>query len=249
MEKGVYQQFYELEATHWWFVGMHSICRAILTHHRVHSHERLLDVGCGTGLWLTQMTSLGQAYGCDISSEALAFCRSRNLQQLVQASGECLPFPEGSFSLITALGVIEHVENDLQMLSEIYRVCEPGGMFFLLTSAYPFLWSYHDEAVHHHRRYWARELKAKIAAVGFEALKVSYVNAILFPAILGVRLVQRLVGWEPNEKDRTPDIFRVPVIINRLLTLLLVLEGPVLKYTRFPFGVGLIVLAQKPRCP
>jgi SAM-dependent methyltransferase len=249
MEKGVYKQFYELEKDQWWFAGMRLICRTVL-------ERRLdgvgmgatgcLDVGCGTGLWTKELERFGPAWGLDSSPEALAFCRRRGMAKLVRASAGSLPFADATYGVITALGVIEHLDDDKGMLAELRRVCKPGGYVLFLTSAYQFLWSRHDEIVHHKRRYTNEQFRRLLEGAGFETVRSTYVNAVLFPLVLAVRLVQRLRGTAEVKQEGSPDVFMPPAIINRLLYLVLWAEAKLLRVMDFPFGVGLLALARKP---
>lgn len=248
MEQAVYQQFYENEKEHWWFVGMCEICGTLLKQGlgswRTKSH-RFLDVGCGTGLWTAELEQGGRVCGLDYSADALKFCQKRGLKKLVQASGVSLPFVKDSYDAITALGVIEHLEDDKEFLMEVFRVCAPGGYILLLTSAYEFLWSQHDKIVHHTRRYTCGQLRSLLAASGFEPICISYVNRILSIPILFIRLIQRLLP-EKEQTEGSPDLFMPPRILNRILFRMLWLEAKLTNICPYLFGVGIVVFARKP---
>ena len=249
MEKEVYQQFYDLERDQWWFAGMRLICRTVLERRLGGAGAgaaRCLDVGCGTGLWTKELERFGPGWGLDFSPEALAFCRQRGMARLVRASASSLPFADGSFGLLTALGVIEHLDDDKGMLAELHRVCKPGGHVLFLTSAYQLLWSRHDEIVHHKRRYTDDQFRKLLEGAGFETVRSTYVNTFLFPLVLAVRLVQRMLGTTETAGSGSPDVFMPPAIINRLLYLVLWAEAKLLRVMGFPFGVGLLALARKP---
>jgi ubiquinone/menaquinone biosynthesis C-methylase UbiE len=112
----------------------------------------------------------------------------------VRASATSLPFADASYNIITALELIEHMDDDKGFLGELYRVCKPEGHILLLTSAYKLLWSQHDEIVHHKRRYTRKQVEALLHASRFKVVSSSYVNTFLFSPILVIRLVQRLVS-------------------------------------------------------
>lgn len=116
------------------------------------------------------------------------------MTRLVRASALQLPLASASFDVITMLGVIEHLDDDKDVCAELHRVCRPGGIVLFLTSAYQFLWSRHDEIVHHKRRYTDEQFRKLLERVGFETIRSSYVNAILFPLVLAIRLAQRMLG-------------------------------------------------------
>jgi len=249
VEQSVYQQFYRIEKDHWWFVGMRDICRTVLNRSLPQpggTEQKYLDVGCGTGLWTTELSELGVSCGLDFSPDALTFCQKRGVKQLVRASATSLPFADGSYSIITALGLIEHLDDDKGFLRELYRVCRPEGHILLLTSAYKFLWSQHDEIVHHKRRYTCGQLKSILAASGFVPVCISYVNTILFIPILFIRLIQRFLP-EKAETQGSPDLFVPPRLVNRILFSMLWLEAKLINIIcPYPFGVGIVVLARKP---
>jgi ubiquinone/menaquinone biosynthesis C-methylase UbiE len=248
MNKQVYKQFFENERDHWWFAGMRTICKSLLASvPRAIRQERCLDVGCGTGLWTQELNEYGFACGIDVAAEALHFCRERGLSRLVHCEGEGLPFAENSWDIITALGVIEHIEDDKAFLNELYRVCAPGGYVLLLTSAYKLLWSRHDDIVHHKRRYLRSEFEHLLKQAHFTVVRSSHVNSILFPPILAVRLAQRFLGRRTvSERDVSPELFKPAAAINRLLYFVLWLESRILRYSEIPMGVGLIAVARKP---
>lgn len=248
MEHGVYQQYYDLEQHHWWFAGMRTICQSVLERITGVPPETALclDVGCGTGLWTKQLESFGATWGLDVSEEALKFCRERGINRVVLAPGEKIPFPDRHFDIITSLGVIEHVADHERFATELHRVCKPGGHALLLTSAFPILWSRHDDIVHHKRRYRKRGFETVLQTAGFTIIKCSYVNAALFPMLLPLRLLQRLFTARAMlEGQTTPDVFLPPLFLNRFLYRLLAWEARCLPHINLPIGVGLVALAQR----
>ena len=249
MEHAVYQQFYELERDHWWFRGMRTICRSQLARaSQLNGRGRLrcLDIGCGTGLWTSELESLGTVWGLDVAPEALQHCRARGLRRLIRGLAERLPIADDSCDVVTALGVLEHVDDDAGLIDELARVCRPGGHVLLLTSAYRGLWSAHDEAVHHKRRYTRAELLRLLSRSEFEIVKLSYVNALLLPAIVGFRLAQRLFQRRCVERpSRSPDVFRVPGPLNHLLYACLWAESRWLRQANLPWGVGVLAVVRR----
>ncbi len=207
---------------------------------------KCLDVGCGTGLWTKELEAIGPVCGVDFSSEALHFSRKRGIVRLVRGTAELLPFRTESHELITAIGVIEHLDDEKGFLSELFRVCRPGGYVLFLTSAYAFLWSRHDEIVHHKRRYTKGEFSRLLVSSGFEVVQSSYMNTFLFLPILAIRLIQRLVGAQAGPQNGSPDVFMPASPINRFLYKILWVEAKVMNFASLPFGVSLLALARKP---
>jgi len=249
VEQGVYQQFYDLEQDHWWFAGMRAICRSLLKRLWLGSDRgptTCLDVGCGTGLWTKELDAFGHVCGLDVAPDALHFCRKRGIDRLVRATVEHLPFRPDSFNLITALGLIEHLDDDTRFLSELSRVCRPGGYVLLLTSAYDFLWSRHDDIVHHKRRYTKAQFLRLLTTSGFDVMRTTYVNTFLFVPILAIRLLQRVSPASAITHNGSPDVFMPAPWVNGLLYAILRAEARLASVVSFPFGVGLLAVARKP---
>jgi len=137
-----------------------------------------------------------------------------------------------------ALDVIEHIDNDLIALRELKRVTKPDGLILITVPAYQFLWSAHDLAHHHKRRYSSKILKNKLKEAGFEILKLSYFNTILSPIIISLRLIKKLIH------SKKPDIGTVNPLLNYLLKLLFYIEAPIIKYFNLPFGISLVAVAR-----
>ena len=242
MKREEYQRNYELEESYWWFTGMRKVYFALLD---LIFHDTtdisVLDVGCGTGAMLRYLRRYGTVTGFDVSEIALKLCRHQS--RLVQGSADSLPFAAESFDLITALGLIEHVEDDAKVVEELYRVCKPGGYVLSFTSAFMFLWSHHDEANRHFRRYTAGEFRNLFESVRFEVVKISYINTFLFPPILLARLIQRWTGIDKRIHER--DFIKMPALLNSSLSGLLGIEASLIKRVNLPFGVGLICVSRK----
>jgi SAM-dependent methyltransferase len=144
---------------------------------------------------------------------------------------------------VTALDVLEHIRQDMIAMAEIYRVLKPGGLFVTLVPAYGFLWSEHDEALNHVRRYVAGELRAKLVTSGFVLERVTYYIFFLFLPILLFRLWQGLTrtSISPAVSYREPSN-----CFNKLFVLLLDLERHMLKFINIPLGVSVLAVSRKP---
>jgi SAM-dependent methyltransferase len=246
VEDLAYVQTHALEESHWWFVGMREVYRKQIEGLTASRDLSILDVGCGTGGNLALLERFGRTYGLDYSPAAAAFTRGRGWPRVAVASAIDLPHPDGTFDLVTAFGVIEHVEDDGRMLEEMRRVTRPGGHLLIMTSAHPWLWSVHDDHVHHLRRYRRAELAARVTEAGWQLEQLSYVNSVLFPPIAAVRGLQRLLPAARSDADRGMSGFGLPPApVNRALAGLLSLEGTLMQRFDLPMGVGFICRARK----
>ena len=240
-----YQQMYELEDTHWYFIGKRLIIKSILERYLLpRKNCRILDIGCGTGKILEMLRPFGDVSGADTSIAALEFCRKRGVDNLYHLTREvCLPFIDSSFDFVTAFDVLEHVDDDRRMIREIRRVCNPSGKLLITVPAFMFLWSPHDDAVQHRRRYTKKQLQELLKLEGLRVLQASYTNFFLFPIAVAVRWFRTAF----HGKRASSEFFiQIPDIVNRLFLSVLRLEAAMIPKISFPFGVSIVCLAEKP---
>jgi SAM-dependent methyltransferase len=245
MEVGEYEIMYKAEDRHWWYLGMTDITRGVLDRWIGRNKQlAILDAGCGTGSILQTLQDYGAPTGIDTHTEALQFCKMRRLTRLCQASITHLPFPDGTFDLITSFDVLSEVGHprDEQGLDEFLRVLKPGGHLLLRLPAYSWLRGQHDERVHTRRRYTRRQLERMLPAHGFEVLETSYANTLLFPLAAAKRLSEKILKPTHEGSDLTlPTGF-----LNRVFKALLSAEAPLIRTVGLPFGMTLVALARKP---
>ena len=245
MEWPEYKRMYQVEDSHWWFVGRRQLARVFIEQSFTSSSKpRILDIGCGTGGNLAFLARWGEGSGIDLSPLALSLARCRRLPRLAQASGLALPYPAATFDLVTLFDVLYHrwITDDDQAVREAYRVLRPGGWLLLTDSALPSLWSVHDEIYYARQRYTLATVQAKLTEVGFEAGVFSYANALLLPIVVATRTLTR---WLPTTED--VDVQPLPVWLNRLLIGVRGLETAWLRRGHtFPLGSSLICFTQKP---
>jgi hypothetical protein len=103
------------------------------------------------------------------------------------------------------------------------------------------LWSHHDEINHHRRCYAKAQLVDHLTQAGFQVTYTSFFNSLLFPAVAGVRALQKLAGF----KDDGSDLGQVPGPLNAALTALFALEARAMPAFSLPVGVSLIAVAQR----
>ncbi|HEY6120535.1 MAG TPA: methyltransferase domain-containing protein [Pyrinomonadaceae bacterium] len=244
MEQHTYSIMREVEGAHWWFVGrrqiiesfLRDICAKLPT-----SRPQILDVGCGTGANLEMLAHFGETQGVDVSSDALNFCRERGLQNVREGEAEKLPFADSSFDLVTALDVVEHLDDDRAGLGEMFRVLRPNGRALLFVPAFMFLWGVQDDVSNHRRRYTLSTLQRAVRDSGLVVERATYANITFFAPILAGRLLMRATGLRPASEN---NINVGP--LNGILGKMLGAERFVLKNMNLPFGVSAICVARKP---
>jgi len=242
MDKAYYREYYDLERKHWWFRARSEI---LMSHLRRLLDGRtdlwILNVGAATGRSSELLRELGRVVSVEYDADCCAFTRSRTDLELMQASILDLPFASGTFDLVCAFDVIEHVENDARGVTELSRVCRPGGFVCLTVPAFSFLWSRHDEVNHHYRRYTRAQVQVVASPSGLQPVFHTYFNFWLFFPIAGFRLLSRIFPGKPRE-DAGSDFFSVQnSLLDRMFYGIFRSETAILRTgVRFPVGVSIL---------
>jgi SAM-dependent methyltransferase len=243
MQAHHYPILYRVEETHWWYLGRRRIIGSLVEKICSGLNEpnpSILDVGCGTGANLKMLAAYGKAEGVDISSQAVDFCRQRGLDSVKLGPIEHLPYDNGSFDLVTALDVIEHLDDDVAGLREIRRVLRRDGRVLLFVPAFMFLWGVQDDVSNHRRRYTLPSLLRAVEAAGFSADWASYANISFFFPVLLVRSVMRWLGL------RAATEYGINIsLLNGPFSQLFAAERFILKDGKLPFGASAVCIARR----
>ena len=243
MQEHHYPILFEVEESHWWYLGRRDLlasCVSDIKQEMRVSDMRILDVGCGTGANLKMLAQFGRAEGIDLSQQALDFCKERGLNGVQYGEAENLPFENGSYDLVTALDVLEHLDDDGTGLNEIYRVLRPNGRALIFVPAFMFLWGVQDDVSNHRRRYTRSELTTAVQKAGLEVELASYANFTFFFPVLAVRTVMRLFKITADSEYG----INLP-FLNKVFAKLFSAESFFVKKNLFPFGVSLLCIARK----
>jgi SAM-dependent methyltransferase len=181
----------DVDEHHWWYRGRRRVIRAELDRLPLAPGAVVLDAGCGSGRTLLELVRYGEVHGIELNPAAAEAARSRGCGEVRIGRLEELPWDSSTFDLITCLDVIEHTADDRIALSELRRVTKPGGWLLVTVPAYQALWSLHDEANHHYRRYGRRSLRSAAVAAGWTIVRMSSFNSVLLAPAAVVRLAQR----------------------------------------------------------
>ena len=246
MMQHTYAILYALEESHWWHIGRRRIIGSFvkeICEQVTDRTPRILDVGCGTGGNLKLLSQFGNAEGVDISTDALAFCRERGLEVKAGAA-EDLPYEDANFDLVTALDVVEHLDDDVAGLREMRRVLRPGGRLLIFVPTFMWLWGVQDDISHHRRRYRLPALRRAVIEAGFEVERTTYANITFLPPTFLGRLFMRLTGIKP-ESEAHINISALNPLFGRILGA----EATFLRFMNFPIGVSGLCVARAGSSP
>lgn len=247
MKKEFEAKYHRLEDQHWWFAGRRHLVRELVRRAQADRGCRVLEIGCSGGMLMRQLRDDGysRVTGIDISAEAIAQCARNGVADAHEMDAQRPDFPPESFDVITASDVLEHLADAPGALRAWHRLLRPGGVVMVFVPAFMFLWSEHDVANKHQRRYCLPELQAALAAAGFRVERSSYWNFVLFLPVTAVRLLKKLLPAS-REAAAHGDLAMPSGCVNALLLALLRIENRLMcAGVRWPWGVSAMVIARK----
>jgi SAM-dependent methyltransferase len=238
-----YEIMHALELRHWWFRGRRRLLINLLRGVAGAGSKplRILDYGCGTGGNTSAYGSFGSVVGIEPDSTAVQLAHRRGGARYCRTTGTDLPFREGSFDVVMASDVLEHIEHDGKGILEIARVLRPGGSVILSVPAHGWLFSQHDTALQHFRRYSKRAVRDLLERNRLLVRRLSYWNAALFPLVC----IQRLIGKRRRTGQPRSDAVLPPPLLNEALTGLLAVESVLVSRLALPWGVSLVAVAER----
>jgi len=244
MQQHTYAIMDEVEGSHWWFVGRRAILESFLDTiiqkiGNSQSAVRILDVGCGTGANLEMLSQFGEAEGVDVSDDALEFCRRKGLKAQ-KGLAETLPYLDESFDLTTALDVVEHLDDDIAGLKEMYRVTNRGGYSLIFVPAFMWLWGVQDNVSNHRIRYTKKQIVERLEKTGFTIERATFANWTFFAPILAGRILMKITGLKP-ESENNINVSALNPVFGKLFAS----ERFWLRNFNFPFGVSIVIVAKK----
>ncbi len=131
MEEGFYAEYFEIDDRHWWFVSRRRIILEILAaqtlSRRAGAEPEIVDLGYNAGAMLKHLRSFGSVRGLDADEHAVEFCRARGEQRVELLESDRLPLADDSVDLVTALDVLEHIEDDRGRWPRSGGCCARGG--------------------------------------------------------------------------------------------------------------------------
>jgi SAM-dependent methyltransferase len=244
-DAALFEALAAVEPESFWFRARNRLVVSTLRRHFPDARS-LLELGCGTGFVLEALRAAfpdWRLVGSELYEEGLGVARARlgGGVELVQADARSLPFRD-EFDVVGAFDVLEHVEEDADVLREMWLAARSGGGIVVLVPQHPRLWSAMDDVAHHVRRYRRRELVAKVRAAGFRVEQATSFVSTLLPAMIVSRVARRL---SPKPYDPVAELR--PGALNGVFERVLDGERRLIERgVSLPVGGSLLVVARRP---
>jgi SAM-dependent methyltransferase len=242
MERAVFDRMAELDQHHWWFLARRRILETLIDRIvQLPKKARILEVGCGTGHNLSMLKRFGKVEASELDPSARALASKRLRGQVKEAKLPDLSmFERDAYDLVALLDVLEHVPDDLGSLRAILKRLKPGGALLLTVPANPWMWSAHDVAHHHFRRYTRKQLEELFSKAGLEVQLLSYFNTLLYPLVAAARIIGKMTRKDTADDQLPGDV------VNGVLGRIFGLEAGMIGRVSMPFGVSLLAIVRRP---
>jgi SAM-dependent methyltransferase len=233
------------EATHFWFRGFREFLTPVLRDLSRGRHDlRIIDCGCGTGYNLRLLRSYGRVVGFDLNEGGVAMTRASG-SAVVRGDLAQAPFASGLFDIATSFDVMQCLEPDAAAVREMARLVRPGGAVVVTMAALELLRGDHSVSWEEVRRYTQAMARELFTQAGLRVERVSFLFGSLFPLMLTVRMVQRLL--RPFRTYRPDTDIAIPSApVNGLLTAVVMAEARMARHVSMPVGSSLLVVGRKP---
>jgi 2-polyprenyl-3-methyl-5-hydroxy-6-metoxy-1,4-benzoquinol methylase len=221
---------------------IHCRSKLIIDSLKKHNIETIWEIGAGDGRVSIPVSGAGINVIASEPHYSGARALAKHNVTALHASLADLKLENQSLSSVGMFDVLEHIEKVLEFLSEVHRVMKPGALLFLTVPAHQWLFSHHDRALGHFKRYTPKSLSSELRVSGFKALEVRHFFATLvMPAFLLRRIPYLLKkkGTHQDERDsviHTEDPLMPHHLVNKALRLVLAIDSKM----KLPFGLSLL---------
>ena len=238
MDREVYERMAQHDASHWWYVARRKILSDLIAREiKPPKGARILEIGCGTGHNFGMLGSFGHVDAIEIDEGAREVAQGRLGRPILTAPLPSLDgIADASYDIIALLDVLEHIGEDEASLASIRKKLKPGGRLLLTVPANPWMWSAHDLAHHHQRRYTIASLQAVVRKAGLKVELMSHFNSLLFPVAAVMRLIGKATGKTESD-DRMPSAG-----VNAILERVFRIERHLVGRVPLPAGVSIVAI-------
>lgn len=230
-----------------WFRAKNNLIKNLLEFNfPKNSGNKILNVGCGTGSDLKILKQFGEITAMDFNEKVLNQIKEEGIKK-IHVDIEKNELEKNYYDAICCFDVLEHIENDQKTLNKIYGSLKPGGILFLTVPAFKFLFSSHDIALNHKRRYSKKGISKKMETAGFKKIELFYWNFIFFLPIAILRIFKKIFFIKLfKNKNHVSEAKPLNKYLNQVIYYILNLENKKYFPRRFvPFGLTICVVAKK----
>lgn len=241
MEEISYLKTHSVQIKHWWYQARLEIIDRVLTSHlSKNTPKTILEIGAGSGVNIGRLQQFGKVDAVEMHEGGRELIRN-NFSDVETRDGS-LPdpevFAEKNYDVVCMFDVLEHVDQHQEALESIRGHINDDGRLFITVPAYQWLWSQHDVAMHHHRRYTRNTLQEVLGNAGWKVDRIGYFNTCLFPLALVARIKDLIFKPEISTGINLPSDF-----VNSVFRRIFSSEANRVSKGGYPFGLSLMAVA------
>ncbi len=217
---------------HFWFKAKKELIDSLMKKTCGDSKQlKILSIGVGTGDDLDVLSRYGQNYITDVDEKSLSVIDAKLYLEKKVTDACTLPYEDGFFDVVVSCDVFEHIDDHVKAASEVHRVLKKDGVLVFTVPAFQFLFSSHDVALQHFRRYNKKTISSLLE--NFET-NIFFWNTLLFIPMAISRLLNK------NSKPKV-DQGNVPTWLNTIFYHLLKFDNFLIKRNlSMPVGISLV---------
>ena len=247
MDRSAYQRHLEIDRSHFWRAAKRELLRDLLTDGGPPENKlRLLDIGGASSLYPSVLAEWGSVTVVEPDGECVETAKAVLGTDIRQGSLPDDLGVEGPFDVISMLDVLEHIEDDQRALEAVRDLLASAGRLIMTVPALPALYSDHDRALHHFRRYTRRTLIEVIEAAGLEVKRVSYWTSLLLPLVATQRTVSKARSALNPRRSVEYTVELPSKGLNALLAGAMTVERHLLRAMPMPVGSSLFAIVERP---
>ncbi|MBQ3311496.1 class I SAM-dependent methyltransferase [bacterium] len=237
--------FTKYEDVNFWLVSRKNLIVNLINKYTKGNFKKYIEIGSGSGYIANAVKNKfknSKIMVADIYLSMLNLCnRYIDKENLIQMNATNIPFSD-EFDVIGMFDVLEHIDEDKVVLSQIYSALHDGGRFFVIVPQHKILWSKSDEYTGHVRRYSRKELIEKMENAGFKIEFTSSFMCFLFPLMFLSRFLKKFM---PKNSDISDEI-KINPFLNKIFGFLLNIETKLIeKGMDMPFGGSICAIGRK----
>ena len=234
--------FYRYEKEHFWFKIRRNFILKIFGKY-IKKSSLVMEVGTGTGNIARELKNNGfDVVISDVHKQFLDFEKNKIIEKRYQFDVNESPFVD-HFDAIGMFDVLEHIEEDEQVLKNIRKMLKKEGRIIITVPAHSWLWNKYDYS--HKRRYDLNRIRKIFKNSGFDMIEAKH----FFVSIVPLLLIRALIKRDNDNKDSADDLaeqqMSINPIINKILYSILSLECKLIANISPKIGGSIVVIAQK----
>ena len=246
MDRTAYQKHLELDQYHFWRVAKRQLLKELLSSNLEEKKGlRILDIGGAVSLYPRTLAEFGEVTVVEPDAQCVEVARSTLKMPIVQGALPDSVGVDGLFDVISMLDVLEHIEDDRRALESVRSLLTEDGTVIMTVPALPILFSDHDRALHHFRRYTKKTLLEVINRSGLRIRRIGYWTSLLLPIIALQRVMGRLRDPLKKDHDVKYSVSVPSPFVNSTLSQVMKLERRGLRFVDFPLGSSLFAVLEK----